>query len=41
MPFKSARQRRFMYAKHPKIAARWSRKSHRKKKRTKRRRKRR
>lgn len=26
MPFKSAKQRRFMYAKHPKIAARWSRK---------------
>jgi hypothetical protein len=25
MPFESERQRRFMYAKHPKIAARWSR----------------
>jgi hypothetical protein len=25
MPFESDRQRRFMYAKHPKIAARWTR----------------
>jgi len=25
MPFASERQRRFMYAKHPKIAARWTR----------------
>lgn len=25
MPFESERQRRFMYAKHPKIAARWTR----------------
>ncbi len=24
MPFKSQAQRRFMYAKHPKIAKRWS-----------------
>jgi hypothetical protein len=24
MPFQSDAQRRFMYAKHPKIAARWS-----------------
>lgn len=24
MPFKSEAQRRFMYAKHPKIAKRWS-----------------
>lgn len=24
MPFKSDKQRRFMYAKHPKIAARWT-----------------
>jgi hypothetical protein len=24
MPFKSAKQRRFMYANHPKIAKRWS-----------------
>jgi hypothetical protein len=24
MPFKSARQRRYMYAKHPKIAKRWA-----------------
>ncbi len=24
MPFKSKAQRRFMYATHPKIAARWS-----------------
>lgn len=24
MPFKSQRQRRFMYAKHPKIAKRWT-----------------
>jgi len=23
MPFKSEKQRRFMHAKHPKIAARW------------------
>jgi len=26
MPFKSEAQRRFMYAKHPKIAKRWSKK---------------
>jgi len=26
MPFKSAKQRRFMYAKHPKIAKRWAKK---------------
>lgn len=26
MPFKSAKQRRFMFAKHPKIAKRWARK---------------
>lgn len=26
MPFKSARQRRFMFAKHPKVAKRWARK---------------
>ena len=26
MPFKSKAQRRFMYAKHPKIAKRWSKK---------------
>jgi hypothetical protein len=25
MPFESDKQRRFMYAKHPKIAARWTR----------------
>lgn len=25
MPFKSEAQRRFMYAKHPEIAKRWSR----------------
>lgn len=24
MPFKSEKQRRFMYAKHPSIAARWT-----------------
>jgi hypothetical protein len=24
MPFKSAKQRRFMYAKHPSIAKRWT-----------------
>lgn len=24
MPFRSQRQRRFMYAKHPKIAKRWT-----------------
>ena len=24
MPFKSKKQRRFMYAKHPKIAKRWT-----------------
>lgn len=27
MPFKSDSQRRFMYAKHPEIAARWSKKT--------------
>lgn len=27
MPFKSKAQMRFMYAKHPKIAARWSKES--------------
>lgn len=26
MPFKSAKQRRFMYAKHPAVAKRWSKK---------------
>jgi len=26
MPFKSAKQRRFMFAKHPKIARRWAKK---------------
>lgn len=26
MPYKSAKQRRYMHAKHPKIAARWDRK---------------
>lgn len=26
MPFRSAKQRRYMYAKHPKIARRWARK---------------
>lgn len=26
MPFKSVRQRRFMYARHPKIAKRWIKK---------------
>jgi hypothetical protein len=26
MPFKSARQRRYMFAKHPKIAKRWAKK---------------
>lgn len=26
MPFRSAKQRRFMYAKHPKIAKRWAKK---------------
>lgn len=26
MPFKSAKQRRFLYAKHPKIAKRWAKK---------------
>jgi hypothetical protein len=26
MPFRSAKQRRYMYAKHPKIARRWSKK---------------
>jgi hypothetical protein len=26
MPFRSAKQRRYMYAKHPKIAKRWSKK---------------
>jgi hypothetical protein len=26
MPFKSGKQRRFLFAKHPKIAKRWSRK---------------
>ena len=26
MPFRSARQRRFMFAKHPKIAKRWAKK---------------
>lgn len=25
MPFRSAKQRKFMHAKHPKIAARWER----------------
>ena len=26
MPYKSAKQRRYMHAKHPEIAARWDRK---------------
>jgi hypothetical protein len=26
MPFKSTKQRRYMYAKHPKIAKRWAKK---------------
>lgn len=26
MPYRSARQRRFMHARHPRIAARWDRK---------------
>lgn len=26
MPFRSAKQRRFMFAKHPKIARRWAKK---------------
>jgi hypothetical protein len=26
MPFKSAKQRRYMFAKHPKIARRWAKK---------------
>lgn len=26
MPFRSAKQRRFMFTKHPKIAHRWARK---------------
>lgn len=26
MPFRSARQRRFMFAKHPQIARRWAKK---------------
>lgn len=26
MPFKSKRQRRYMFAKHPKIARRWAKK---------------
>lgn len=26
MPYRSAKQRRFMHAKHPKIAKRWDRK---------------
>jgi hypothetical protein len=26
MPYRSAKQRRFMHARHPKIAARWDRK---------------
>jgi hypothetical protein len=26
MPYKSAKQRRFMHAKHPKIAAKWDKK---------------
>ena len=26
MPFKSAKQRKFMYAKHPEIAEKWARK---------------
>lgn len=26
MPFRSAKQRRFLWAKHPKIAARWTKK---------------
>ncbi len=26
MPFKSAKQRRFMFARHPKIAKRWAKK---------------
>jgi hypothetical protein len=30
MPFKSERQRRFMWAKHPKIARRWANEAKRK-----------
>lgn len=26
MPFKSVKQRKYMYAKHPKLAKRWSKK---------------
>jgi hypothetical protein len=33
MPFKSAKQRRFMFAKHPKIARRWANEAKRKKRR--------
>lgn len=28
MPFKSEKQRRYMYAKHPEIAKRWESKQH-------------
>lgn len=30
MPFKSAKQRRYMFAKHPKIARRWANEAKRK-----------
>ena len=36
MPFKSERQRKYMHAKHPKIAARWEKEKKRKKKKGKR-----
>jgi hypothetical protein len=35
MPFKSDKQRRFMYANHPKIAARWTKEAKAKAKRSK------
>jgi hypothetical protein len=34
MPFKSDRQRRYLYAKHPRIAKRWAREAKGKSKRT-------
>jgi hypothetical protein len=33
MPFRSAKQRRFLYARHPKIARRWASEAKRKKRR--------
>ncbi len=36
MPYKSEKQRKFMHAKHPGIAARWDREAKRKRKQTKR-----